>query len=151
MKLSGVLPDHLLRLMSPEDRRALGVAGWTREEVEQRAQIKNERELQKQIVNYLRLHGIEPLWFRTDKRTTANLGWPDITFSVEVESPETYRSPVTIPCVWEIKFEKGRLSKQQDDLSKKLITYPNGWRYRIITSLDEAIMELRELGIEAGT
>src|SRR5438105_10429918 len=50
-----------------------------------KAQIKNERQLQSMIVNLLRLKGIEPLWHRTDKRSAATVGWPDISFAVAVQ------------------------------------------------------------------
>src|SRR2546430_16460274 len=75
-----LLPERYLRLMSPADRKAIGQS--TAEEALRKAEAKNERQLQSQIVQLLRLKGIEPLWHRTDKRSAATIGWPDITFAV---------------------------------------------------------------------
>lgn len=144
MKLPRVLPESMLRLMSAGDRRKLGKAGITKAEAGASADIKNERDLQCLIVNYLRLRGIEPLWFRTDKRTTANIGWPDITFSILC--PDKEMGYIARPCVWEVKFGNGKLSKEQADLAYKLKF--NGWRHRVITSLEQARQELEALGCD---
>ena len=142
-----VLPEKILRRMSVADRKTLGNAGQTRADCDEIAQAKNERELQKQIVNYLRLHGIEVNVSRTDKRTTHRKGWPDITFaaSVDVKSHRIFNFDVA--CAWEIKFGKGKLSPEQEKLAKTLTTPPNCWRFRVIRSLEQAREELEELGI----
>ena len=103
--------------------------------------LRREKALQAQIVSLLRLKGIEPLWHRTDKKSAATVGWPDITFSVE----HGLRS---IPCLWEIKLPGKKLSLDQQTLMIRLMEPPNAWAYRVITSVDEALMELRKLGID---
>ncbi len=84
--MATVLPEKILRLLSPEDRKSLGAAGMTAEEAMLKAEVKNERALQVLIINLLRLKGIEPLWHRTDKRSAATVGWPDISFAISVAS-----------------------------------------------------------------
>jgi hypothetical protein len=105
-----------------------------------RAEIKSERVLQGQIVNLLRLKGIEVLWHRTDKRSGATVGWPDLTFSVE----HGLRS---IPCAWEIKLPGGKLSEEQVKVMVRMMDPPNAWTYKVITSVEEALSELRRYGI----
>jgi hypothetical protein len=104
-------------------------------------ELNSERELQGQIVNLLRLKGIEVLWHRTDKKSAATVGWPDLTFSLE----HGLRS---IPCLWEIKLPGKKLSEDQTKLMIRLMEPPNAWVYKVITSVEEALMELRKLGIQ---
>lgn len=136
-----VLPENILRRMSAADRKSLGKAGLTRADCEAIAEAKNERELQKQIVNYLRLQGIEVNVSRTDKRTTHKKGWPDLTFAVQS------LGATSIANVWEVKFGNGKLSLEQAQLAFALTTPPNYWRFRVIRSLRQAREELKELGI----
>ena len=102
--------------------------------------LRLEKQLQVQILNLLRLNGIEPLWFRTDKKTTATVGWPDFTFAVE-------QGLKSVPIVWEIKLPGGHLSPDQQRMMHRLTDPPNAWVYRVITSVDEALNELRKLGL----
>jgi hypothetical protein len=90
------LPDHMLRLMSPEARRKEfpGVAGMTSDEVREHVKVKDERELQRMISDYLRLHQIAFINPPMNKKSTLPEGWPDFTFA--------YRShPIAVECkVW---------------------------------------------------
>jgi hypothetical protein len=135
MKTPVVLPEAFLRCISPEQRKNVLGGQLTAEEAISRAEVKNERALQSQIVNLLRLKGIEPLWHRTDKKSAATIGWPDLTFAV----PD--------PCAWEVKFGDGKLSDDQVAMHLRLQTPPNCWRVRTIRSVDEALAELKELGL----
>jgi len=119
----------------------VGISPPQNDTLDTKQEVKDERELQGQIVNLLRLKGIEPLWHRTDKKSHASIGWPDITFSVE----HGLRS---IPCLWEIKLPGKKLSAEQRNLAVKLMGPPNAWVYKVITSVDEALIELKRLGIE---
>ena len=147
MKLPSVLPDSMLTKMSAADRKALGKAGLTRADCNAITQVKNERELQKHIVNYLRLQGIEVNVSRMDKRKTDRKGWPDLTFAVTVTLDFPKGRIVKIPCAWEVKFGNGKLSPEQEKLAARLTAPPNGWLFRVIRSLDEAREELRRMGI----
>lgn len=129
MKLPSVLSESVLRCVSQEDRKKLGKAGLTREDCEKRAQVKNERDLQRLIVSYLNLKGLEVRRDRMDKRTTGNVGWPDLTFAAK-----------GIPIAWETKFGAGKLSEEQELTIAKL--KKNGWRCCVIRSLEQAKSEL---------
>lgn len=132
--------------MSKSDREALGKGGMTAEEALAKAEVKNERDLQRQIVALLRLKGIEPIVSRMDKRTSNNVGTPDILFCVHVEIDSS--SWAAVGCAWEVKFGDGKLSVEQQRMHVRMSTPPNGWRIRVIRSVDEAIEELQLIGIE---
>lgn len=129
--------------MSKADREALGKGGMTAEEALARAEVKNERDLQKQIVALLRLKGIEPIISRMDKRTSNNVGTPDILFAIDVYDDPSY----DVPCAWEVKFGDGKLSVEQQQMHVRMSTPPNSWRIKIIRSVDEALIELKKLNI----
>lgn len=133
-----VLPDSYLRCLSPEDRRKLGQK--TAEEVLAQGEAKSEKTLQKQIVGLLRLKGIEPIVSRMDRRTSNNVGTPDILFCVLGTS--------TFACAWEVKMPRGIVGVEQNAMHVKLQTFPNDWTVKVIRSVDEAIAELKEMGIE---
>jgi hypothetical protein len=102
---------------------------------------KTERQLQGQIVNLLRLKGIEPLWHRTDRKSAATIGWPDITFSIR-------HGLQRLPVAWEVKIGRARLSEDQARMLEKLQTPPNCWAVSLVGSYDEAVRLLRRYGIE---
>lgn len=133
----GALNDNMLRLMNPEDRKSLGLR--TKAEVLARGIIKAERDLQKQIASLLGLREIVYCWHRMDRKSHATPGWPDFTFSVRM-------GVMQIPCAWECKLPGKELEPHQAKLKQQMTTWPNGWRYRTIHCLDEAITELKELG-----
>jgi hypothetical protein len=124
--------------MSDIDRRKLGVK--TKDEMGKAWAAKNERDLQRQIVQYLRLRNIELLWHATHKKSTASVGWPDIIFAV-------MSAGFCTPCAWEIKFGSGMLSPEQNDVLERLQARPNCWRVRVIRTFTEAVDELREMGL----
>lgn len=143
--MSTPITPNILRLMTPEQRASLGKAGMTPDESVAKQVAKNERELQTQIVNLLRLRGIEPCWHRTDKKSAATIGWPDITFAVVVTLAGGW--VVRTPVAWEVKFGAGELSKEQNQMAIRLQSPPNGWRWREIRSVDQALAELKEIGV----
>src|SRR5262245_49850723 len=98
---------------------------------ETKADLLREKELQIQILNLLRLKGIEVLWHRTDRKSTATPGWPDMIFAVEWG----LRS---IACGWEIKLPGRKLDPEQTKVMIRMMEPPNAWAYRIICSVDEA-------------
>lgn len=138
-----VLPNHITRLVSPEDRKKLGLE--TAEETLAKGEAKSEKALQRQIVNLLRLKGIEPIVSRMDRPTSNNAGTPDILFSLH-----------SVACAWEVKVPKfplnsqyafSQLSEQQIAMREKLISLPSCWRWRLITSVEMALAELKEMGL----
>lgn len=99
------IPDHILLLMPAEERKRLGKMGKTLCEVFAEEQVKNERELQGQMVQLLRLRGIEVGWGRTDVKSGYTVGWPDLTFchhgrpiAVEVKMPGQDPRPEQLEC-----------------------------------------------------
>ena len=122
------LPDSLLRRVSPADRKAAGLPAPLSEIVSMakvKSDLKREKELQNQIVNWLRLRNITVSWFRMDKRLTATVGWPDITFAVKGRA-------VALEC----KLPGERPTEDQERVMAGLIR--DGWRVAVVTSLDEA-------------
>ncbi len=156
--MTKVIPEAWLKLMSKEDRKAIGQ--MSAEEAFQAFTARSERQLQSQIVNLLRLKGIEVLWHRTDKKSAATIGWPDLTFCVYELAPQQVGTPdgtreskilrawQIFACAWEIKMPDGELSKEQEKMYIRLGTRPNGWIYRVIRSVDEALKELKSMGIK---
>lgn len=132
------LTDNMVALMSPKDRKLIGLK--TRQEHLEKQEAKSERQLQRQIVQYLRLRGIEPLWHRTDKRSHATIGWPDITAAVKVHG-------IPMPLGIEVKFGTGTLSREQTDMHARLQASPNCWRIVVIRNFTEVVDLLRELDL----
>lgn len=129
--ITGVLPPHFLDKIDPRDRRALGL----RSDAERRetAVAKDEREIQKQIANYLRLLNI---WFaqsRMDRRTSNTVGTPDFLFC--------YHGRFV---AWEVKCPWSRCLRMEQAMARKAILAQRG-QWRMITSLQEAQEHLRFL------
>ena len=132
------IPDKFVRLLSAADRKRLGVE--TYEERMKKMVAKSERQLQGQIVQYLRSRGIEVLWHRTDKRSAATKGWPDITFAV-------VSNGFPMACAYEVKFGSGTTSRDQRSVLDRMQTRPNSWRVRVIRSFIEVVDDMREMGL----
>lgn len=129
--LAPVLPENLLKCMDEADRRALGAKSNTDRRAE--AIAKDEREIQKQVGNYLRLLD---LWHDQDgmhKRRTGTLGAPDFQFP--------YRGRYV---AWEVKCPWSRSLRPEQQKAADAIEKQGG-RWRLITSLPEAQAHLREI------
>lgn len=133
-----LLPDYLVRLISPQDRLRLGLK--TKEEMTKKLEAKNERQLQRQIVDYLRLRNIEVVWHATHKKSTATKGTPDILFAV-------MSNGFPMACAYEIKFGSGAETREQSDMHVRMTTRPNAWRVRVIRNFIEVVDDLREMGL----
>lgn len=124
----------------------MGKAGRLVEETLAKADAKSEKELQRQIVNLLWLKGIEVNVSRMDKRKTDKVGWPDLTFAV---CTNLSGWPLhTYACAWEVKLPGKHLASHQRLAGTCLVTSPNAWTHRVITSVDQALEELKAMGIE---
>ena len=126
------LPDNILSKMSKEDRKSLGRKGMTQAEAEASFAAKNERDLQKQIANFLRMKGIWFIQSAMHKATTNQIGTPDFNFPFMGKWVS-----------WEVKYAAGKLSKEQTDTGVKI--FAQGGHFRVIRSLDEARGHLNEL------
>lgn len=149
-----VIPENILRCMSAKDRQS--VRQRTVSEVMANGVAKSEKQLQRQIISLLRLKGIEPLVPAFGKKTRISEGWPDITFAIYALAPQSVSVGVsdilpkawqTFACVWEVKLPPNKLTPRQEAMSKTLARTPNGWRHRVICSIDEALAELALIGI----
>jgi hypothetical protein len=138
MRLTGPLPERFLRLMSKADRALFAPGQLTNAEAVDKMKAKDERQLQGWLVGLLRLRGIEPLWFRTDKRTAATVGWPDITFAVEGHA-----------IAWEAKMPGEKPRSEQVAVHCRMIR--NGWTVEVVHTLEEARVFLDALGTRAAT
>lgn len=129
-----LLPDHVLRLMSAEDRKLIGQT--TAAESLAIAKARDERELQEQICSLLRRRDvpfIRPAMFRKSQLPP---GWPDITFG--------YRGA---PIGWECKSAIGKLSPEQLEMHAKMKAC--GWQISTIRTLQEAVEILQKLDSDA--
>jgi hypothetical protein len=125
------LPQNLINRMAPADRAALGKK--TSAEMRAAAAVKDERELQRQVANYLRLLGV---WFsqaRMDRRATATVGTPDFVFP--------YRGRYI---AWEAKTPWAPVLRPEQASARTHIIAQGG-EWRLITTLGEAQAHLREL------
>lgn len=121
MRIHGPLPEKFLRLMSEADRALFAPGQLTSEEAIAKLTITSERQLQGLLVGLLRVRGIEPLWFRTDKRSRATVGWPDITFAL-----------TGLAIAWEVKMPGEKPRPEQ--LTVHELMKRNGWCVMVINS-----------------
>ncbi len=117
-------PNHILKAMNPNDRKALGKRGRTQEEILSQTTAKGEGELQGNLINLLRLRDIAYLSVRFGKRTRITVSWPDITFCYE-----------GVPVAWEVKFGKEKPSDEQKAMHVRMAR--DGWKIFIIRTIQE--------------
>jgi hypothetical protein len=127
-----VIHENILRLMSKEDRKSYGKAGKTREEIVKEVGAKLEREIQSDVIAFLRQRGIEVICSRFGKRTTTKSGTPDLIFAVNGQA-----------VAWELKTKDGTCSHEQEQMRDRLVA--NGWRWEVIRSVQEAKASLDKL------
>lgn len=127
-----LLPENILRLMSPADRAALGKGGVNKAEAEAKFIARSEKELQKLIAAELNRRGI---WFHQAamyKRTTGTVGTPDFLFAVN-----------GVPVGLEVKYEKGRVRPEQKKAIEQMRA--NGWCCFVVYTFDEALGLLKAI------
>jgi hypothetical protein len=124
-----ILPDQLndkiLNMMPATERKKLGKAGVTFAEACEAGEDRAEKEIQKQVGDYLRMRGIPFYCSRMDKATTGSVGWPDYTFPFKGK-------------FWsfEVKTRTGKLSPEQEACGAAIQS--NGGEYKVIRSVAEA-------------
>ena len=122
------LPDSLLRCVSAADRKAAGLpAPWSerQEAAVAKSDVKREKELQVQIVNWLLLRGITVIRSGTHRKTSNNVGCPDLIFCVRGRA-----------CALEAKLPGQKPTPEQERFMCALAN--DGWIVKVIHSLDEA-------------
>lgn len=98
-------------------------------------------QLQSQVAKLLDRLGIVYIRSRTDKRSRTQAGTPDFIFA-----SWTLGEGAT-PVAWEIKLPKKKLRADQEKMRERMESWPNAWRYSVITSVDEAVAELKAMGL----
>ncbi len=123
-----MLSDWLLARVSPADRKTAGLPPPISELAAKsvaKSYLKREKELQNQIVSWLRLRNVTVLWSRMDRRLTATIGWPDITFAVKGRA-----------VALEAKLPGCEPTEDQRRVMAGLSS--DGWAVKVVHSLDEA-------------
>lgn len=122
------LPDSLLRRVTPADRRVAGLP-CPLSELTVLATVKLDRKLEKelqvQIENWLRLRGVTVIRSRTDRKTSNNVGTPDLIFAVHGRA-----------VALEVKLPGRKPTAEQEKFLCALIG--DGWKVAVVHSLDEA-------------
>jgi len=124
--------------MSPEDRKKFGVE--TREEMTKKIEAKSEKQLQDQIVAYAGYRGIKVIRSRMDKKSTNNVGTPDLLFCVMVQG---FPRGIAI----ETKFGTGTCTREQNDMQAQMKTRPNAWDVRVINNFVQVVDLFREMDL----
>jgi hypothetical protein len=132
VKVKGLIPPNILRLMPSEERRQLGKAGELPEEALARAKVRVERDLQYMLASLLNLRGIAFMRQRMDKKATGTIGWPDFTFAVDGRA-----------VAWEVKLPGEKPTAEQEEMHQRMRA--NGWTVEVITSVDQARSELERV------
>jgi len=130
-RLTGPIPDHILRLMAQKDRPA-GNAGLTLAEAFARESRRNEATLQRNIVGLLAQRGITVNWSATHKRKTDKIGWPDLTFAVKAKGTR-WAAPVAL----EVKLPGRHPEPHQQRVLDALAA--QGWVTGVVRSEREAL------------
>lgn len=120
------------------------------EEIVKETEVKNERQLHREIGNLLRLKGVFFVESRMDRKTTTQVGVPDFLFSVLVWIEDKLtQTTIEIPQAqaWELKVNGRPLDPEQQKAFETMSAKPNGWSCRVIRSVDQALEELRKIGL----
>jgi hypothetical protein len=143
------LTEKQRQMIAPKDRQALGRAAITNEEATEKQADRLEKEIQKQLAGLLSRCGIEVISSGMHRKTSTQKGTPDFLFAVRGDRWDGGDQMLltTTPVAWEIKRADGKRSKEQIEMARRMTTAPNAWHYREIRSYDEAVADLRQLGI----
>jgi hypothetical protein len=95
-------------------------------------EIKSEKQLQEQIIGFLERNNIVVIRSRTDKKSTTNVGTPDLLFAVRMRA-----------CAFEVKLPGKKPTEEQHKMMLRMTG--NGWACFIIHSYDDAITVYRNL------
>ena len=117
-----IVSDKIAKLMSPADRKALGVL--LPAEREARHDVKDEKTLQRLCESELNRRGI--VYLHLPFRAREKIGWPDLTFVIG-----------GIPYAIELKTATGTLSPGQKEMLRRM--NKNGWYVDICRSFEEFI------------
>lgn len=126
------LPDRVLRLVDPAQRKVMGKAGVTTAEGAAKETLRLEREDHAQFLQWLRLHNLPFIHARTDRKSSIQEGWPD--FSIFGKDGRVL--------FVELKLPGKRLDPLQRETGNLLLQ--NGFPFRVAYSYAEAIAFAKE-------
>lgn len=121
-----VLPESFLRLMSPADRKPMGKAGLTLEEVHASQEKVSEREIQNLCAQYCNLREVFYIRNRMDRKPTCQTGIPDLMLTLPGERTLAV----------EVKTLKGKTSETQDWMHQRYHDQTGG-KVKIVHSFQE--------------
>lgn len=105
-----LLPDHVLKLLTPEQRKAIGKAGITATEAQAKYQKVAEKAIHESVRKWLTLRAIPYVHSRMDKASTIRKGWPDFTvlhqgraYCLELKAPGGVLSDEQKQCLAELE------------------------------------------------
>lgn len=130
-----ILPDSFLRCMAKDERKSIGQK--TSAECQEIVLAKREKEIHRNIENWLRQREIFYVHSRTDKRTTNAKGVPDFIFAWRLEGPGEPAKPTAV----EVKVGPNILTNEQIAVRDQM--QGNGWRYHVVSSLPELMAYLQ--------
>lgn len=133
-----VIPDHLARLMSPEDRKSFGKGGMTANEARDVQMARDEKEAQQAIRKYLGCHDIEFICPPMNKRSSLPVGWPDVSFAYLPKGRDC-----GVPLALEVKVWGRKPRPEQSAMHARLRA--NGWRVEVISGVADVQRIFREL------
>lgn len=138
-----VLPDHILKRMSPEDRKSLGRAGMLASEAAAKCVDKSEKAMQAEIQAYCDLRGWPCFRARMDRKSTLPNGTPDflicLPFTRGVASIGLF---VAVEC----KMKGNKPSREQEDHLRNI--RGNHGETMVAYSSHEALQWLKQLAGE---
>lgn len=115
------LPEHMIRCMSPEVRRSLGIA--TIQEAQQAHDCRVEKDLLRLCQQELSRRGVLVV-HHLSHRAREHAGYPDLTFALN-----------GTPCACELKTARGIVSAAQEACHDAMMM--DGWQVRVCRSFDE--------------
>ena len=130
MGFTGPLPENIRRRIAPEQRTTKHTQ--TMSDIEEKNRVKSEKELQRQIGQWLQMKGVKGGNPRMDKRTTLALGHPDFTFPWQ---PWGGRYVAL-----EVKTDKGKQTEDQKQYEASI--KENGGCYFLVRSLADVVNAL---------
>jgi hypothetical protein len=128
MGYTGLITEGMLKCMRADQRKPMGKAGRTIEEIDEANAVEFERDLQRDIANYLRQRNITAISSRMDKRTRNTKGCPDFLFAINGR-------PIAI----EAKRPGGKLRPDQEAMRDGLLN--DGWTHIVCYRLSQ-VMDL---------
>jgi hypothetical protein len=101
-----LLPENLLKCISPADRKQLGKGGLTAQECQDRFASRTERAEAKLFAQWLTGRELLFIQARADRKSTIRVGWPDFTILgdgrtllLEMKCPHVQPTKEQIRCV----------------------------------------------------